>query len=72
MPAGTVGKRIYSHAARQRDCEFESHQGTSLNPNQMNKYERLKNVRQLACPEKIVQLAQNANVCPSDKPPAAA
>jgi hypothetical protein len=42
-PAGRVGKRIYSHTARQRDYEFESHQGNSLNPNQMNKYERLKN-----------------------------
>lgn len=43
MPPGRVGKRIYSHTARQRDYEFESHQGNTQNPNQMNKYERLKN-----------------------------
>ena len=36
-----VGKRIYSHTARPRECEFESHQGNELNPNQMNKFERL-------------------------------
>jgi hypothetical protein len=42
MPIGRVGKRIYSHTARQWDYEFESHQGNTLNPNQMNKYKRLK------------------------------